>query len=264
VTLRLEGIGVRYPNGVEGLRDAALAAAPGTLTALIGPNGSGKSTLLRVAAGLLEPDAGKVTWEGAPLDRLQRRERARRIAFLPQTVTTVYRHSVREVVALGRYPHRNGFLARWTAADEQAVVAALAATAVDPLAERGFDELSGGERQRVLVASLLVQGGDLLLLDEPTAALDLHHQISLMRLLAGLADEGRTVVCATHDLNLAAHFADRGVLLDDGAVRAAGAVGEVLRPEILRGVYGDDIWVGRHPAGDAIAVLPRVEGPSGG
>lgn len=264
MSLVLRDLAVRYPNGVDGLHDATFTAQAGQLTALIGPNGSGKSTLLRVAAGLSTPRAGEVVWDGTPVRDLERRERAQRIALLPQTVTAVYRHAVREVVALGRYPHREGLWARWTEADENAVTSALEATGISALADRGFDELSGGERQRVLVASLLVQGADLLLLDEPTAALDLHHQVSLMRLLAGLARRGRTVVCATHDLNLAAHFADAVVLLDQGRVRAHGPVATVLTPENLGAVYGDDIWVGRHPAGDAVAILPRPEAESRG
>jgi len=264
MSLVVSGIRVRYPNGVVALEDAGFTAATGQLTALIGPNGSGKSTLLRVAAGLLAASAGVAQWHGQRIDRMERSARARTLAFLPQSVQTVYRHTLREVVALGRHPHRVGLLARWSAQDERQVELALAATETTDLADRGFDELSGGERQRALIASLLVQEAELLLLDEPTTALDLHHQVHLMRLLTELAAAGRTVVCATHDLNLAAHFADQVILLCEGRVRAQGGVDRVMTAEYLREVYGDDIWVGEHPRGYGTAILPWVrEGRDG-
>jgi iron complex transport system ATP-binding protein len=235
-----------------------LQLAPGELVALIGPNGSGKSTLLRLLAGVLRPLSGRALWAGEDIAAMPARRRARRIAYLPQQILAPPGYAAQEVVALGRHPHGTGLSWRETAADRAAVRAALADTDSESLADRRFETLSGGERQRILLASALAQGGELLLLDEPTAALDLHHQVAGMRRLRALAMAGRAVLCATHDLNLAAAAADRLVLLARGAVVADGDARSVLLPQRLRDVYGDGVWVGPHPGGQGVAVLPQI------
>lgn len=257
--LELKRVRFAYAHERLALRDVDLRMGEGSLTCLVGPNGSGKSTLLRVAAGLLAPQAGSAAWRGQEISRWDPVLRARAVSFLPQAVSVLYRYRVAEMVAMGRHPHRPGPWARASEADRVAVEEAMAWTGVRELRERFFDELSGGERQRVLLAAALAQGGDLLLLDEPTAALDLHHQTSILRLLQQLARQGRAVLCATHDLNLAASYADRLVLLDQGQVAADGEPAEVLTAERLTRVYGEGIWVGPHPGGGGMAVLPRRE-----
>ena len=235
-----------------------LRLSAGEFVALIGPNGSGKSTLLRLLAGILAPDSGRASWAGEEIAALGARRRARRIAYLPQHILVPPGYSAREVVELGRHPHGEGLGLHQSAADRAAVNAALADTDAEPLAERRFETLSGGERQRVLLASALAQGGELLLLDEPTSALDLHHQVAGMRRLRALAKSGRAVLCATHDLNLAAAAADRLVLLERGRVVADGDASSVLDADRLRAVYGDGVWVGPHPSGRGVAVLPDI------
>jgi iron complex transport system ATP-binding protein len=241
-----------------------LRVSEGEVVALLGPNGSGKSTLLRVAAGLRVPQRGQALWAGVELSRWERLARARAIAFLPQTVTALYNYRVLDVVFLGRHPHASGPFSGPSAQDREAVGRALRDCDVVELQTRPFQELSGGERQRVLLAAALAQGAALLLLDEPTAALDVHHQIGLLRILRELAGRGRTILWATHDLNLAAVFADRLLLLDHGRIVAEGPPDAVLRQELLQRVYGSGIWVGPHPARrEAICVLPEPGSPRG-
>lgn len=254
--LELAGLRHRYPGGTSLALDGVDLSIDGGLVGLLGPNGSGKSTLLRCAAGLLRPGAGTVRLGGQELGRLDRLERARRVAFLPQRVESLYALPVHEVVALGRHPHRPAPWARPGATDRAAVERALAAAQVEGLADRAFDSLSGGERQRVLLASMLAQGGELLLLDEPTTALDLHHQVRLFRLLRERAGAGQPVVCALHDLNLAARWCHRVVLLQGGRVRADGPPADVLDEALLGEVYGDGLRVFEGPHG-GIVVLPE-------
>ena len=255
VSLVLSRLGFAYVPGQPVLDGVDLRVGRGEFVALLGPNGSGKSTLLRLAAGLLTPLEGQIGWDGSSLASLSRRERARRIAFLPQQVESVYMHTVRETVELGRHPHLGTF-GRLSGDDLQAVETAMRRTEVGELATRSLHQLSGGERRRVFLAAALAQGGDLLLLDEPTAALDLHHQVTFMASLRELAREGRAVLCATHDLNLAATFASRIALLHGGTCVADGSAQEVLRAGLLKEVYGEGIWVGPHPGGGTVAVLP--------
>lgn len=260
MTLRLDALSFGYLEGELVLADVDLQFESGELVCLIGPNGSGKSTLLRLCAGLLTPVAGSARWNGRELADTDPIERARNVAFLPQTTLEGASLRVIDIVRLGRHPHLVHVWSRMGEADQRAVDAALRRMELSTLVDRRMSELSGGERQRVLLAASLAQGGELLLLDEPTASLDLHHQVSGMELIRGLSREGRCVVCATHDLNLAATTADRLVLLQEGHVRASGTPGEVLTTDHLNSVFGEEVWVGPHPAGEGIAVLPRPGG----
>lgn len=246
-----------YRNSPSVLRGVDLDLKAGQFVTLLGPNGAGKSTLLRVMAGLLRAERGEALFAGQEISRWPRRELARRIAFLPQQVESVYGHTVRETVELARYPYL-GAWGRLSPQDHSTVAEAMSRTEVEAFAERPLRELSGGERQRVLLAAALAQSGELLLLDEPTASLDLHHQVQLMSLLSELARAGHSVLCATHDLNLAASFADRVVLLHEGRCVADGTPREVLESDRLAEVYGEGIWVGEHPASGQLAVLPHV------
>jgi iron complex transport system ATP-binding protein len=257
MTLRLRNLDFSYREAVPVIASLSLEVKRGELVMLLGPNGSGKSTLLRLAAGLLPARKGSVEWDGRELRDYSRRERARRIAFLPQQVESIHVHTVRETVGLGRHPYL-GSWGRPGEEDLKEVELAMQRTEVTALASRTLDELSGGERQRVHLAAALAQGGDLLLLDEPTVSLDLHHQVRFLSLLELLAREGRAVFCATHDLNLAAAFASRVVLLHHGESVAEGKPADVLKEELLREVYGDGLWVGAHPAGDRVVVLPSI------
>ena len=227
----------RYPGADRpAVRGVELAVPRGAFYAIIGPNGCGKTTLLRLLLGALDPDRGEVRYDDRPLDRWSRRELARRIGVVPQLEELVFPLTVRELVAMGRYPH----LGRWRGegpGDRRAVETAMETCDVAGLAPRSVATLSGGERQRARVARSLAQEPDTLVLDEPTASLDISHEMGIFELLRGLADTGVTVIMVTHNLNVAARYADRLLLLDRGRTAAEGTPGAVLDPGILEAVY---------------------------
>ena len=258
--LELDAVTFGYGSARAVVDAVTLEVDPAGLVVLVGANGSGKSTVLRLAAGLLRPRAGAVRLGGIDLATLPPRDRARALAFLPQSVEPVHRLRAREVVELGRHPHRGSAWSSSSAADVEAVDRALEACDVTGLQDRAFDTLSGGERQRVLIAGALAQGGRVLVLDEPTSALDLPHQRAVFELLRARARAGQAVLMATHDLNLAATFGDHVVLLDAGRVRAQGTAEDVIRDDVMGPLLGEGIWIGRHPAGDTPCVLPRRGG----
>ena len=238
--MRIAAVGARL--GGRWVVDGVEATPPaGRLTGLLGPNGAGKTTLLRLVAGVLEPGAGAVLVADVPVHEVPRRERARRIALLEQDATSAVAFTVREVVALGRIPHRSMFGAD---PDPGAVDDALVAASAAHLADRPWSSLSGGERQRVHVARALAQRPELLLLDEPTNHLDVSAQLAL---LAFVRDLGTTTVAALHDLNLAAAFCDHVLVLAEGRLVAAGAPADVLTPALVADVYGVDSDVLTHP-----------------
>lgn len=224
-------------GGSRVLDSVDLALAAGEIVAVVGANGAGKSTLLKVMAGLVAPDAGAVVLDGRPLGAWSVRERARRIAFLPQERRVAWAMSVRSVVALGRLPYRSRLGPR-RAEDEAAIAQALAAMDVAGLAERSVDALSGGERARVLIARALAQGAGQLLADEPTAGLDPAHALRLFAHLRQLAGAGRSVLVATHDLSLAARYAHRVLVLAAGRRLALGPPSQVLTAELLALAFG--------------------------
>lgn len=214
----------------------------GELVAVVGPNGAGKSTLLKLMAGLLAPEAGEIALEGANIATVPRRERARRIAYLPQDRTVHWALAASRVVALGRLPHRS-FAAAESAADRVAIEAAMARMDVTHLAARPVTTLSGGELARVLIARALAQDTRLLLADEPAAGLDPAHSLALFGELARLAAEGKAVMTALHDLSLAFRFATRVVLLRAGQCLADGPPAQVLNKANLALAFGIDAIV---------------------
>lgn len=230
----------------EVLRGVDLAAQAGEVVALIGPNGAGKSTLLRVLAGLLRPEAGTVTIDGADVTTLDRRSIARHVAVVPQVFETLFPFTVREIVALGR-TSRLGPLGTLGADDARAVARALDEIGATDLAERRIDRVSGGERQRAVLAMALAQEAGVLLLDEPTAHLDPTHQRGTLERVATLARaRGLAVVAVLHDLNLAAAFASRVVLLADGVVVRDGDPRQVITSELVSAVFGPGLRVVVH------------------
>lgn len=227
----------------------------GELVGLVGPNGAGKTTLMRALIGHLQPSAGEVTLDGRALHRFSRLELARRIGYLPQDVRSSFSFTCQEVVAQGRYPHLGplGVLGR---ADREIVWRAMEWTNTQAFARRPIEDLSGGERQRVLLASVLAQGSPFMLLDEPTAALDLHHQVDVFERISQLAHEGYGVIMITHDLNLAAQYCDRLVVLHEGRVVAEGGPETVMTEPVLKKVYETELIVERNPVtGSPMVVL---------
>lgn len=236
--LMAEGLTVHHAGvGIPAVADVSLAVNPGEVVAVVGPNGSGKSTLLRALLGLLPHSAGTVRLDGRPIASWSRRELADVVGALPQREDQSFPLTVAETVLLGRWS-RLGPVAPVTGTDRSAVDAALRRCDVERLADRRIDTLSGGEWQRVRVARALVASPRLLLLDEPTAALDVGHEMELFELLRRLVAEGLGVLVITHQLNLAARFADRLVLLDRGRTVAEGPPRDVLREDVVSAVFG--------------------------
>jgi iron complex transport system ATP-binding protein len=261
--LELRGIEATYPGRPGSARpvlaNISLEVRAGEMLALIGPNGSGKTTLLRVASGGLRQSAGSAMLDGRDLGALSARERARQIAVVPQAGPIPSGLFVREMVSLGRTPYSRLLLGP-TLQDRQAVEWALAAAGVEDFAERFVDELSGGERQRVILARALAQQASVLLLDEPTANLDVHHQVAMLELVRGLSRErGLAVLTAVHDLQLAALYCDRVALLSGGQIVSQGAPEAVLTAPLLLEAFGQRVVLSAHPTHGVplVALVPN-------
>jgi len=256
--IELAAVARMYEQTGWRLGPVSFSIAAGSLVGIVGPNGSGKSTLLRILARHSAYE-GSIRVFGIPHGRYTPRAWARLAGYLPQMVTTDFSFSVEEVVAFGRYAHV-GLLGFGDAQDSQAVEQALRATSVEHLRARPLQELSGGERQRALLASVLAQQPRLLLLDEPTAALDLHHQVALCDLLRQCRGDGMTVVLSTHDLTLAAQYCDHVVLLHNGRIKLHGTPEAALQQRILDEVYDHAAEVVRHPRSGRLIIVPRPSG----
>jgi iron complex transport system ATP-binding protein len=249
-------VSARYPRQRrEALNGVSLGAESGKLTAIVGPNGSGKTTLVRLLLRRLTPAAGQIEVMARAVTEFGPRELARRVAVVPQREIPVFSLPVDEYVALGRYPHEGPWRAA-TAQDAALVDRAMNDAGVADLASRDILTLSGGEWQRTRIARALAQGGDALVLDEPTTFLDVGHEMAMFELFAALARAGRAVVVISHQLNLVARFADVMVLLHQGRVVAAGAPHVVMQASTLERVYEWPLVVTRDPAVGAPALLP--------
>ena len=255
MSAELRGVSLAV-DGRALLSDVDLAVRPGELVALIGPNGAGKSTALSVLAGDVTPDAGTATIDGRPLSRIRVQELGRLRSVLLQQKGVSFSYPVREVVAMGRMPWSRLPSDGADATDDGIVDAALASTDTAHLADRDVTTLSGGELARVSLARVLAQRCRVVLLDEPTDALDIGHQEQVLALAAGLAADGAAVLAVLHDLNLAAAYADRVVLLAGGRVVADGSPRDVLTGERLSAVYGHPVETVDHPVTGALLVLP--------
>lgn len=255
--LATEQVSFRYaPGGPLVVNDVSLQVPDGALVGILGPNGSGKTTLLRLLSGTRRPSTGRVLLGGLPLDRMSRREVARRIAVVPQETELAFEYSAIEIVLMGRHPHLGVFTVEGPG-DVRIAREALAATGTAHLAERAFHELSGGEKQRVVIAAALAQSAALLLLDEPTASLDLGYQLEVSSLLQRLnQDHGVTMAISTHDLNLAAAICRDLILMRDGRVLATGPTNAVLTPENVRRLYDVEADVQVHSGTGHMTVVP--------
>ncbi len=228
----------------------------GEFTGIIGPNGAGKSTLIRIAAALLENYRGNILISGQDITTLSRREMAIKTAYVPQNIEPHFPFTVKEIIRMGRYPYQNGLFAEDSNA-RTAVQTAIENMDLTALQHRSFSTLSGGEKQRAVIASALAQGSDLLLLDEPTTALDLRHQQLILSKLKQLTTAGaKTVLLVTHDINLAAQFCDRLILMNHGKILADGTPKEVLSFKLIQQVYGVKVYIDVNPFTDSIYILP--------
>ena len=261
--ISFDAVTVRYPRQERAaLDDVSLGASRGQLTAVVGPNGSGKSTLVRALVGRAALASGAIRIDDVSVLRTARRAMATRVAVVTQREERAFPLVVRQDIALGRYPHL-GLWRGFATADVAAVDAAIALTQTSSLAERTITELSGGEWQRVRLARAIAQGGEAIVLDEPTTFLDVGHEMAVFELLSRLASDGRAVLLVSHQLNLVARFADRMILLHDGRVAAAGTPAEVMQGSILERVYDWPLVVTRDPAIGAPTLVPLRARPRG-
>jgi iron complex transport system ATP-binding protein len=238
------------------LNDVSVSIERGSLAGLLGPNGCGKTTLLKLLSGVLRPQRGEVTLDGRPLRSIARRELARHVAVVPQETHPAFDYSVMEMVLMGRHPHLGAFQLEGPA-DLTIARDAMEATGTLHLADRPYMTLSGGEKQRVVIAGALTQSPDVLLLDEPTASLDLGYQLEVAGLLGRLNRERAvTMVLATHDLNLAASLCDTLVLMREGRVLLQGPTREVLTGATVKQLYDVDADVAFHERAGHLTVVP--------
>jgi iron complex transport system ATP-binding protein len=251
-----ESVTIAYdPEQPPVVNDVSLRAERGSVTAIVGPNGSGKSTLVRALLGRVPLRSGRILIDGTDVNAIGRRDLARRCAVVTQREDTTFAREVAEYIALGRYPNKGS----WGAAasgDSEAVIAAARRAGVEQLLGRVTDELSGGEWQRVRVARALAQGGEALVLDEPTSFLDVGHEMQIFQLAVALAEAGSAILLVSHQLNLVARFATSMVLLHKGSVVATGAPDTVMRGELLERVYDWPLVVTRDPAVNAPMLVP--------
>lgn len=260
--LKIQNLSVSYgPQRI--LHEISLDVQSGEVVALIGPNGAGKSTLIRAASGVI-PYQGHVRTNGDDFASLSTLQRARYIATVPQAVSLPPAYSVWETVLFGRTPYL-GFLGQPSQKDAEIARQSLARVSALPFVERRVGELSGGEQQRVLLARALCQSTPILLLDEPTAHLDLQYQVSLLELVSELAHKDKlAVLIALHDLNLAAHYADRVALMVAGKIKASGKPAEVLKAALIEEAYCLPVQVIQHPFLDIPLVLPDKKDQTSG
>jgi len=250
--ITVEGLKFSY-NGSPLLEGIDLTVSEGEILAIVGPNGSGKTTLLKNVSGILSPEVGSIYLDMTRLPELSMTELARYLAVVEQEREIGFDFTVREIVALGRLPHRGRF-ARETRTDKEWIGRAMELTNVAPFAKRSIRELSGGEKQRVFLAMALAQNPRVLLLDEPTTYLDINHQIQIMEIVRQQAAAGLTVLIAIHDLNLAAQYADRVAILHRGRLLAVGRPTDVLTEVNIKQAFQTDVAVGKNPVTNSIYI----------
>jgi iron complex transport system ATP-binding protein len=244
--ISLEGASYNYGRH-PALDSITLETRPRELLGVIGPNGSGKSTLLKLMAGLLSPAGGPACLDGSSIASLKRDLVARKIALVPQNAILPELFTALDIVLMGRTPHL-GLFRYESKVDIGIAVNAMEITHTSHLSGKYINQLSGGERQRVIIARAIAQEAGILLLDEPTANLDVNFQVEIMNFLSTLCrSRGLTVVAALHDLNLAAQYCDRLVILREGSIHRQGTPAEVITPELIKEVFGLDVYVGPHP-----------------
>ncbi|MFB6161917.1 MAG: ABC transporter ATP-binding protein [Halococcoides sp.] len=234
----------------------SLSIDAGEIVALVGPNGAGKTTLLEAITGVVAPTAGQITVEGRAIDGLGQREVARRVASVPQNTAVGFDLTVEDLVGMGRTPHRSRFAFAMSADDREAIDAAIDRLGLDSLADRPLTAISGGQRQRAYLARALAQDAPVLALDEPTASLDIAHARSILETVSDLVDGDRAVIAAIHDLDLAARYADRMIVIADGGIHERGPPDAVVRSGAIEATFGTPVGVATDPVTGAPTVRP--------
>jgi iron complex transport system ATP-binding protein len=253
--LHIDKISYSYNRSDWKLDCIDFSVCKGELIAIVGANGSGKSTLIKIMAGVLQPDSGQILLGDKPIKNVPRKKLAQNIGYLPQQVNSVFDYNVKEVVSMGRFCHSKG-LGLTTSEDKQIVDYSMKVTETIGFQARTINRLSGGERQRVLLASVLAQQPEIMLLDEPATGLDLHHQVSFFKLLANFSEKGMAVVVITHDLNLASQFCRKILLLNKGKMVIYDSAEKVFEHFGKMELYSRDISIFRHPLNKKPAILP--------
>ncbi len=240
ILMQLKNISFTYETSPI-INDLSVAIQEQDFIGLIGPNGSGKSTLLKIMGGILEPDSGWVQFKESPIARINKKLFAQSVSWIPQDHPMVFPFKVSEIVLMGRHPYLSP-LSFESSEDFEISRRAMETTMTSHFADRYFNEISGGEKQRVMIASALAQNPEMMLLDEPTAALDLKYQVQILKILKDLNTEHKkTLILAMHDLNLASKFCNRLILLDEGKIVRDGSPEQVLEKDILEQVYGIEV-----------------------
>ena len=253
--MKLENISFAYET-LPVLKDISLSTREQDFIGLIGPNGSGKSTLLKIMGAILKPDSGSIQFKESSLPKINKKLFAQSVSWIPQDHPMVFPFKVAEIVLMGRHPYLSP-LSFESEEDFEISQRAMETTMTSQFADRYFNEISGGEKQRVMIASALAQDPEMMLLDEPTAALDLKYQIQILSILKNLnARHKMTLVMAMHDLNLASSFCNRLILLDEGQIVRDGTPEQVLKKDILEQVYGIEVDLGSHDG--SIRVHPVI------
>ncbi len=257
--LKVKNVEYSYQRSDWSMGPVSFEIEEGEFVGIVGPNGSGKSTFVKLAGGILKADKGQIVLKNENMSAVSRRDIARVLGYLPQSVESVFNYKVEEVVAMGRYAYLEGmgFLGE---NDLEQIHRSMELTEIKKYAGRYLNQLSGGEKQRVLLASVLCQNPEILVLDEPTTGLDMHHQVLFFELLGKLSREGLSIVTVTHDLNLAGMFCDRLMLVQDGKIAKTGSVEEVINKQTLDEIYPGNVYVSNHPVSGTPIVLPLKRG----
>ncbi|QQR81630.1 MAG: ABC transporter ATP-binding protein [Deltaproteobacteria bacterium] len=246
MTLQIQNISYAYTENASVLQDVSCTFETGELLGILGPNGAGKTTLLKILAGFLSPQSGSVDYQSKNISHLSIKERSRLIAYVAQSEEIFLPYTVRQIILMGRAPYL-GLMGFESAKDQEIVTEAMELTDVKKFENRLIQDLSGGEQQRVFLARALAQQTPILLLDEPTSHLDLHHQIHFFKLLNTLRKKGLTIITTLHDLNLASLFADRCLILKNGQAVALGSPGSIFTSQLLSDVYECSLKVEHSP-----------------
>jgi iron complex transport system ATP-binding protein len=253
--LDIENLKFSYGDNIV-LKNVTMKVGPSEFIGIIGPNGAGKSTLLKLIDGIYLHTDGKIKIHNDPIELMPRKILAQQIAYLPQEVDLTFAYTVEDIVKMGRFPHLQG-IRLYSDKDAKVVQEVMDLLDINQFCSRSIHELSGGEKQRVMIASALAQEPNILLLDEPTSALDLHHQIEIYQILKNLQKNSQlTVIVVTHDINLAAQFCERMILINKGEIITDGAPNEVLKFQILQDIFGVKVYIDINPMTNSLYILP--------
>jgi iron complex transport system ATP-binding protein len=254
--IQIKNLSFAYEEHNNILDDISIDINEGEFVGIIGPNGAGKSTLIKIIAGLLQSNQAKITLNGTHISDYKPKQLAQILGYVPQKVEIPFSFTVHQVVEMGRFPYLQGIFHQDVDTGQE-VDKAMQRMDLIEMQNRSFSTLSGGEQQRAIISSVLAQQARLMILDEPTSALDLKHQQGIYRILKRLADEeGKTIVIVTHDINLAAQFCERLILMDKGKIIADGPPDQVLQFQLIQQVYGVKVYIDVNPLTKSLYILP--------